>query len=262
MVVVREKVCLKIGLTVWRELLAGKKRVRHVLRACQSWQVNFTFQVFASWGAFTLYERRANRASRCVVKEQLRTLRLAVFGAWRAALFQGRWQQSRWLHVRRTESATHQVEAAGRLQASLLRVCLFARWRARCGESASLRQTAALHAEVQVLASSLRRYKDQMSWQCAKATLAAWRGACAQRQQDDTTAWLQAEVDRMSRELSIAQGSRERRKNSALAIMEGSMNAAFLASAMQTAALPRGAVGPTHRDENSSPNVSGRTQTP
>eukprot|EP00928_Gymnodinium_smaydae_P017100 TRINITY_DN16520_c0_g1_i1.p1 TRINITY_DN16520_c0_g1~~TRINITY_DN16520_c0_g1_i1.p1 ORF type:complete len:1016 (-),score=143.63 TRINITY_DN16520_c0_g1_i1:88-3078(-) len=65
------------------------------------------------------------------------------------------------------------------------------------------------------------------------ALLLLWRAWCQQLALDRETLSLQSEIDRVARENAVLRGGRENRKSGAMAIMEGSMSAAFLANALQ-----------------------------
>lgn len=136
-----------------------------------------------------------------------------------------------------------------------LATCVAA-WRAAVALGRGLAEVLLLGREASFVASAAAHKEAHLRQLLGRAAFSAWRGFCVQKVQDLAAAQLQAEVDRMSRELAVLRGGRERRKSHALTIMEGSMSAAFLASALQNAALPA-AESPVRAASATHPSVAG-----
>jgi hypothetical protein len=198
-----------IVIAAWKQLVQKEREVfrcRHLLhRSCQS-------------GAAILARKSK--------QDQVQTC-FTVFVAWHdvvsdAQAFEFKYGLNRCSIILQVVAA--RLSAVSRSSSAALLVCLiFSRW-FRWSQDYS--QYVLLHK------------CESSNSLVQRALFGAWRSALSRRRQDHLATQLQAEVDRLSRELAVSSSGRERRKNHALAIVEGSMNAAFLASALHSASLP------------------------
>jgi len=240
----------------------SKERVLHLAgwlaRSCVA---ALSLSLFSFWRAKCI---KASLRRRAFVAAQRSSLRLdvansassycSVFCTWREAM---RTRREASLGGARAAVAFEAAEAAYHRSGltRTLATCVAA-WRAAVALGRGLAEVLLLGREASLVASAAAHKEAHLRHFLGRVALSAWRGFCVQKVQDLAAAQLQAEVDRMSRELAVLRGGRERRKSHAFTIMEGSMSAAFLASALQNAALPA-AESPARAASATPPSVAG-----
>lgn len=213
---------------MWRQSLQNGKQCRAAMHWISCLDLRFLQCTLIAWGTAA---RQENESLRCrnllecacgtgamILAKKIRDDQVRrCFVTWCMAILAHRKVRRRVLNAVATV-----LQASLQSQATLMACLVLSRWFQWTQEHSALSPAQPLEA-----VALLQR-----------AVFCIWRALRPQRQRDEVATQLQAKVDGLYRELAVARSGQARRKSHALAIVEGSMNGAFLGRSLHQVTLP------------------------